>query len=74
MNIESTNLTTLDVPAGAPRWVTSEIIADTLQVWQRYYDENLTADDALAIIGNVGRLYDTLRRLSDEKVCCSCAC
>ncbi|MDA1015162.1 MAG: hypothetical protein O3A00_12005 [Planctomycetota bacterium] len=35
------------VPPGAPSWVTAELIADTLRVWQRYYDRRLTPDDAV---------------------------
>jgi len=49
------------VPAGSPRWVTPELLADTLRVWQPYYGD-LTPDDALAIIMNVGNLFDALRR------------
>ena len=48
------------VPAGAPRWVTPELLADTLRVWQPYYG-NLTPQDALNIIVNVGNLFDVLR-------------
>ena len=51
----------LAVPAGAPRWVTPELLADTLRVWQPYYG-NLTSQDALTIIMNVGNLFDVLRR------------
>ena len=51
----------LAVPAGAPRWVTPELLADTLRVWQPYYG-NLTPQDALSIILNVGNLFDVLRR------------
>jgi hypothetical protein len=50
----------LPVPAGAPRWVTPELLADTLRVWQPYYG-NLTSHDALSIITNVGNLFDVLR-------------
>ena len=51
----------LALPAGAPRWVTPELLADTLRVWQPYYGE-LTSQDALTIIMNVGNLFDVLRR------------
>ena len=27
------------VPAGAPRWVTPELFADTIRVWEPYYGE-----------------------------------
>jgi hypothetical protein len=49
------------VPAGAPRWVTPELLADTLRVWQPYYG-NLTPQDGLSIILNVSNLFDVLRR------------
>jgi hypothetical protein len=51
----------LAVPAGAPRWVTPELLADTLRVWQPCYG-SLTSQDALAIILNVSNLFDVLRR------------
>ena len=40
----------LIVPSGAPIWVTSELIADTLDVWQPYYQAPLTVDDALEML------------------------
>ncbi len=48
------------VPAGAPRWVTPELLADTLRVWQPYYG-NLTPQEGLSIILNVSNLFDVLR-------------
>jgi hypothetical protein len=50
------------VPAGAPSWVTTQLIEDTIRVWQPYYVEPLTTEDALAIILGVGRLVDVLAR------------
>jgi len=50
----------LGVPAGAPRWVTPELLADTLRVWRPYY-LNLTHQDGLSIILNVSNLFDVLR-------------
>jgi hypothetical protein len=49
------------VPAGAPRWVTPELLTDTLRVWQPYYG-TLTPQDGLSIILNVSNLFDVLRR------------
>lgn len=66
------NSTAPAVPAGAPRWVTPELLADTMRVWGRFY-EDLTLHDALDIIVNTGRLYDTLRSHRHEEVCCACA-
>ena len=51
------------VPAGAPSWVTSELLTQTVEVWQPYYADPLSTDDALAMLMNVGRL---IRVLSSE--------
>lgn len=51
---------TVRVPAGAPTWITPELIAQTLRVWQRYYEKPLTPEDALEIITSAGRLMDAL--------------
>jgi len=49
------------VPPGAPRWVTAELIEHTLRVWQPYYAERLSVDDALEMILNVAALGELLR-------------
>lgn len=46
------------LPAGAPAWVTADLIARTIRVWQRYYTVQLTTDDALAMILNVAGLIE----------------
>ena len=51
------------VPSGAPAWITGELIVRTIDVWQPYYSEPLTADDALLILINVGQV---LRTVLDE--------
>ena len=48
------------VPSGAPNWVTSELIVDTIETWQPYYAAPLTADDALEILLSVANLMDVL--------------
>lgn len=48
------------VPGGAPTWVTAELIAHTLRVWQPYYAERLTPEDALAMIQAAGSLIEVL--------------
>ena len=50
------------VPAGAPTWVTPELIAKTLKTWQPYYAEPLTPEDALVMILRVSSLFDLLSR------------
>jgi hypothetical protein len=54
--LEGTN-----VPLGAPAWVTPDLLAMTIEIWQPHYKTPLTEDDALQIILNVGRLLDSIR-------------
>ena len=53
------------VPAGAPAWITDELMEDTRKTWQPYYAELLTDTDLLEILLDVGRLFDALE-VSDE--------
>ena len=50
------------VPAGAPKWITPELIRETLRVWQVYYPERLTVDDALTILISVSLLGEPVQR------------
>ena len=45
---------------GLPKWITPELIADTVHVWQPYYTEPLTANDAIGILMGVGNLFTVL--------------
>jgi hypothetical protein len=49
------------VPAGAPAWITPEIVADTIETWQPYYAVPLTVADSLEILQSVSRLLDALQ-------------
>jgi len=48
------------VPFGAPSWITPTDISESIQLWQPQYREELTDDDALAIILNVRALLDAV--------------
>jgi len=48
------------VPAGAPDWITPELIEATIRVWQPYYVEVLSPEEAVTMILDVGRLFDAL--------------
>ena len=50
------------MPPGAPSWITPELITDTLETWQPFYERDLTIDDALEILTNVGNLIDVLEK------------
>jgi hypothetical protein len=48
------------VPAATPEWITAHLIAETIRVWQPYYAEVITPEEAVTMIRNVGRLYEAL--------------
>lgn len=48
------------VPAGAPDWITAELIERTIAVWQPYYADVISPEEAVTIIIDVGRLFDAL--------------
>jgi hypothetical protein len=45
-----------------PDWISDDLIQKTLKTWQPYYPNQLTRDDAIVIIKNVGVLFECLRR------------
>ena len=50
------------VPAGAPSWVTEELIALTLKTWQPFYSRQLIETDALEMIMGVDQLFGVVSR------------
>jgi hypothetical protein len=48
------------LPAGTPDWITPQLIDETIRVWQPYYAEILSPEEAITMIRNVGRLYQAL--------------
>src|SRR5262245_40891652 len=48
------------VPAGAPDWITAELIEQTIRVWQPYYQAVVTPEEAVTMIQTVGRLFQAL--------------
>ena len=45
------------VPPGAPDWITPELLAETIEIWQPYYRTTLTSADAAEILTNVTQLF-----------------
>ncbi len=45
---------------GVPEWITAELIAATIEVWQPRYATPLTGHDAIEILLNVAALIDAL--------------
>lgn len=58
---------TFSVPAGAPGWVTAELMEETWEVWQPYYREPLNALDLLEMILGVGRMLDLIGQGIDHE-------
>jgi hypothetical protein len=46
-----------------PGWITPELVARTIAVWQRRSPDPVTADDAVRILENVGHLIDVLTQV-----------
>lgn len=58
------------MPLECPSWISEQLIQETVRVWQPYYAEPLTREDAIAMITTVGRLFSILTRGDcDETVC-----
>lgn len=49
-------------PGRLPAWITPELIAETLRVWQPYYREELTTDGAVEILEAASGLLSVLTR------------
>lgn len=47
-------------PPGTPQWVTAELLADTLAVWQPFYSHKLTEQDALEMLRSAAHLLEAL--------------
>ena len=45
------------VPVGTPDWITPELVDATIRVWQPYYTDLLSPEEAVTMILSVGRLY-----------------
>ena len=60
----------IELPPDTPAWITPELVAHTIRVWQPYYSDALTPKDAITMVQSVGRLFSVLRE-SNETICCA---
>ncbi|MEO0529014.1 MAG: hypothetical protein AAF266_00405 [Planctomycetota bacterium] len=51
-----------------PAWVREDLIAETLEVWQPYYEERLTEVDAIEILLAASHLFSDPEDGDDETV------
>jgi hypothetical protein len=49
-----------------PEWITPALIAETKAVWRPYYAEDLTDEQAVALLIPVGVLYEVLFTGKDQ--------
>lgn len=56
------DVTCCAMPKGLPAWITPQLVHLTLRVWQPYYAETLTTEEAVTILLNTGRLLAALSR------------
>ena len=52
----------MQVPPGTPPWISADLIAHTIRVWEPYYKHSLTKEEAVEILVAVGNLADALGR------------
>jgi hypothetical protein len=48
------------IPAGTPDWITTELVEQTIRVWQPYYQALVTPEEAVTMILHAGRLFQAL--------------
>jgi hypothetical protein len=51
-----------------PKWISRDLVAETLAVWQPFYGFSLTERDAIEILLDVGRLFDVLGGSDGEAI------
>lgn len=54
--------------AGLPDWITPDLVAETIDVWQSRYDKQLTDRDAIEILLGTAALLDALGEDDDETI------
>lgn len=57
----------LTVPAGAPRWITVELLEHTIRTWQPFYKDLLIPEDALEIIMGADHMFELLSKESGNE-------
>lgn len=50
------------VPAGAPSWVSAELLQKTQKIWGKRYKRDIGSEEALGIILRISTLLDELFR------------
>ena len=48
------------LPPGTPKWITMDLVRETIRVWQPYYSAPISLDDAVTILSRMGQLFNIL--------------
>lgn len=64
------NGSTARIPAGAPSWVTADLIERTIKIWQPFYTNPLIPEDALEMIMGVDQLFSVVSRTTNNEEIC----
>lgn len=51
-----------------PKWISRELVTDTIAVWSPHYGKRLTEREAIEILLDVGRLFDVLGGSDGEAI------
>ncbi len=51
-----------------PKWITRDLVAETIAVWSPKYGRRLTEREAIEILLDVGRLFDDLGGSDGEAI------
>jgi hypothetical protein len=54
------------LPQGLPKWITAEVVADTFRTFRPFYGADLTLDDVLRMLIDVGNLFAVLKGNAHE--------
>lgn len=55
-----------DACRGCEPWITPAMVRGTLDTWQPYYADRLSADEAVGLLMRVGKLYEILAEQDAE--------
>jgi hypothetical protein len=58
----------MELPQGTPPWITTDLISQTLRAWQPLSTKHLTEEDAVAILLNVGHLYEAVGLMAPDDI------
>lgn len=66
LHCEAEGTASIPLPAGTPAWISSELVEQTLKVWQPRYSEPLSVEDAISILTGASGLMRTLAVFPNE--------